>query len=57
MALARSFWLNRLLSSASYAVPRPPSTDRKPMEIEVARLPDYLWRDLGFQLPRRADGE
>ena len=31
--------------------------DRKPMEIEVERLPDYLWRDLGFQQPRRPDGE
>ena len=54
MALALSLWLNRLLSSSSHAFPRPPSTDRKPMEIEVERLPDYLWRDLGFQQPRRA---
>jgi len=27
------------------------------MEIEVERLPDYFWRDLGFQQPRRPDGE
>ena len=57
MALALSLWLNRLLSSTPHAFPPLPSTDRKPMEIEVGRLPDYLWRDLGFQQPRRADGE
>ena len=31
--------------------------DRKAMEIEVDRLPDYFWRDLGFQQPRRPEGE
>jgi len=34
-----------------------PYLDRKPMEIEVDRLPDYFWRDLGFQQPRRPGGE
>ena len=58
MAHAVTLWLARLLSSNADAVPpRPPFTDRKPMEIEVERLPDYLWRDLGFQQPRRSDGE
>ena len=57
MAHAFTFWLDRLLSSTAGAVPLPPFTRRKPMEIEVERLPDYLWRDLGFQQPRRPDGE
>ncbi len=57
MAFAIILWLERLLSSATDAVPLPPSTDRKPMTIEVERLPDYLWRDLGFQQPRRPDGK
>jgi len=57
MAFAIALWLERLLSSATDAVPLPPSTDRKPMTIEVERLPDYLWRDLGFPQPRRPDGE
>ena len=53
MALAIKLWLNRLLSSDSGAVPLPAPADRKPMEIEVDRLPDYLWRSLGFQQPTR----
>ena len=57
MAHAVTLWLGRLFSSPAGAVPPPPFTDRKPMEIEVERLPDYLWRDLGFQQPRRSDGE
>ena len=57
MALAITLWLERLLSSTVGAVPLPQPVDRKPMEIEVDRLPDYVWRDLGFQQPRRPDGE
>ena len=57
MAHAVTLWLGRLLSSTAGAVQLPQSVDRKPMEIEVERLPDYLWRDLGFQQPRRSDGE
>ena len=53
MALAFTLWLNRLLSSSAGVVPLPASTDRKPLEIEIEGLPDYLWRNLGFQLPRR----
>lgn len=26
-----------------------------PLAIEVERLPDYLWRDLGFPLPARPE--
>jgi hypothetical protein len=57
MAFAFTFWLGRLWSSTSGGVSFPPSAQRKPMEIEVERLPDYLWRDLGFQQPRCPDGE
>jgi hypothetical protein len=58
MAFAITFWLERLLSSTTGAVSLPPhSVRRKPMEIKVERLPDYFWRDLGFQQPRRQDGE
>jgi hypothetical protein len=57
MAFAITLWLERLFSSTTEAVSLPQSDDRKPMAIEVERLPDYLWRDLGFQQPRRPDGE
>lgn len=57
MAHALALWLDRLLSSTTGTVPLPQPVDRRPMEIEVKRLPDYLWRDLGFQQPRRPDGE
>ena len=53
MTITVTLWLNRLLSSSSGAERPPVSTDRKSLEIEVERLPDYLWRDLGFQLPGR----
>jgi hypothetical protein len=56
MALALVDWLGRLLSSAA----RPASISLQepvvPTSIEVERLPDYRWRELGFQQPcRRGD--
>jgi len=57
MAPAFTLWLGRLFSSTIGGVPLPPSTERKPTEIEVERLPDYLWRDLGFPQPRRPGGQ
>jgi hypothetical protein len=57
MALASTIWLNRLLSRDFESTARPVSTDRKPMEIEVERLPDRQWRDLGFVSPRRPGEE
>ena len=56
MVLASTIWLNLLLSR-DFDSARPAAAERKPMEIEVDRLPDYVWRDLGFQQPRRPDGE
>ena len=55
LAFAITLWLERLLPGTTGTVSLPQPFDRKPMEIEVERLPDYLWRDLGFQ-PRRPDG-
>lgn len=57
MATAPTIWLNRLLARDAKATVRPMPTDRKPLEIEVQRLPDYLWRDLGFAPARRPGGE
>ena len=57
MALTFTLWLGRLLSSSAGKGPPPPSIERKPMAIEVERLPDYLWRDLGFPPIRRPGGE
>ena len=57
MAFTLTLWLNRLLSSPTATAPIPPPSDRTPMEIEVERLPDYLWRRLGFLQPRRFEGE
>jgi hypothetical protein len=57
MAIAFTLWLNRLRSNTSGSASFPQATQRKPTTIEVERLPDYLWRDLGFPQPRRPDGE
>lgn len=57
MTYAFTFWLGRLLSNTAGAAPSPDLASRKPMEIAVERLPDYLWRDLGFPQPMRRDGE
>jgi hypothetical protein len=57
MDFALTLWLRRLLPATSDNVPLSQLTQRKPMEIEVERLPDYLWRDLGFPQPRRSGGE
>lgn len=57
MAFAFALWLGRLFSSTTGGVQFPQPNQRKPLEIEVERLPDYLWRDLGFPQPRRRQGE
>ncbi len=45
-------WIAQLPLTSSRAAPdsRPAG---KPMKIEVQRLPDYRWRDLGFPQPHR----
>jgi hypothetical protein len=57
MSLAVALWLDRLLSGTSNTASLLMPAGRKPMEIQVERLPDYFWRDLGFQQPRGLDGE
>lgn len=57
MTHALTLWLERLLALKPDTASPPPSPGRKPLEIEVERLPDYLWRDLGFQARRRPEGE
>jgi hypothetical protein len=54
MTYALTLWLDRLFFTS---LDIDPSTGRKPLEIEVERLPDYRWRDLGFQPRRRSDAE
>jgi hypothetical protein len=51
-----TFWLDRLLSETNGAVRLPRPADRKSMKIDVEHLPDYQWRELGFQQPRRFEG-
>ncbi|HKP26382.1 MAG TPA: hypothetical protein VJV39_21115 [Dongiaceae bacterium] len=55
MTLTLTLWLGRLRSSSPGKGPLSPSTDRKPLEIEVERLPDYLWRNLGFPAPQHRE--
>ena len=47
-----TLWFGRFLTGA-HAKAAAPSSEPTPMKIEVERLPDYLWRDLGFPLPKR----
>ena len=56
MTLAFPSWIGRLplMSSRSAPAPRPAG---KPMKIEVQRLPDYRWRELGFPQPHRPGEE
>jgi hypothetical protein len=49
-------WLWRLVSTATHQPQDPPET-RQPMKIEIERLPDYLWRDLGFRQVRRPEDD
>jgi hypothetical protein len=53
MAQAFTRWLEHLCTGTTGRVLFPQPNRRKPIEIEVERLPDYFWRDLGFQQPRR----
>jgi hypothetical protein len=57
MVSASTIWLNRLLLRDVDSTARPVPTDGKPMEIEVERLPDRQWRDLGFAPARRSGQE
>jgi hypothetical protein len=49
-ALAR--WLWRIVSPAVHLTQDPPRAGHPPMKIVVERLPDYMWRNLGFSQRR-----
>lgn len=52
-ALAHWFWRLAWIHPA----PDRPSAKQPPMKIAVERLPDYLWRDLGFRQVRRPEDD
>jgi hypothetical protein len=57
MTLTFASRLGRSRSTTARPAPDSRSEGEAPMKIEVESLPDYLWRELGFQQPRRPDAE
>ena len=55
MTLLSVRWVWRLLNEASPRNLWPRRVEPPPMRIEVERLPDRLWSDLGFPRLRRRD--
>ena len=57
--MTRTFaqWLGWFFSSTVRPAPRPRVEGDRPMKIEVERLPDYLWRELGFPATRRPEDD
>jgi hypothetical protein len=51
MTLLSTAWLGRLFPEGTRLMVRGQRDEKPPMKIEVERLPDYYWRDLGFPLP------
>lgn len=56
MAHAFPFWLGQFIFPARPVV-HPPAKERAPLKIEIERLPDYQWRELGFLQPGRIGRE
>ena len=52
MTHAFTLWFGRFFAGAR-ATAYASSRDEPPLRIEVERLPDHLWRELGFHQPRR----
>ena len=48
-------WLARFFSSARRPATPSQVDQHAPMKIEVERLPDYRWRELGFPQSVRKD--
>jgi hypothetical protein len=48
-------WLWRIVSTRP--APDLPRAEQPPMKIAVERLPDYLWRELGFRQVRRPEDD
>jgi hypothetical protein len=57
MTHALTNWLWRIVSTATHPAQDPPKPGQPPMKIEIERLPDYLWRELGFQQSRRPEDD
>ena len=55
MTHAIASWLWRIGLTAARPGPERPQTEQPPIKIAVERLPDYLWRELGFSQPRPSD--
>ena len=55
MAIMSLHWIWQLIGSERRSAVRPERHDPPLMKIEVERLPDYRWRDLGFSQVRRRD--
>lgn len=53
MTLLSAGWLGRFFGAGTRFVAQEQRDEKPPMKIEVERLPDYYWRDLGFPLPTR----
>lgn len=54
MTLTFASWLEQSVFTAKYPVSAWQRNDPPVMKIEVERLPDYRWRQLGFTQPRRS---
>ena len=50
-------WVGWLFSSTVRPAPQPRADSDRPMKIEVKRLPDYLWRELGFPPVQRPEDD
>jgi hypothetical protein len=55
MAIMSLHWIWQLIGGERCSAARPKRHDPPLMKIEVERLPDYRWRDLGFAEARRSD--
>ena len=55
MTLTFASRLGRSPSTTARPAPDSRQEGQAPMKIEVESLPDYLWRELGFQQARRPD--
>ena len=53
MTLISAGWLWRCFGAGAQLVVPDRRDQKPPMKIEVERLPEYYWRDLGFPLPMR----
>lgn len=55
MTLVLRAWLARFLPAVAPVAGPTLADPAPPLNIEIERLPDYLWRDLGFPMPARPD--